>query len=78
MSFGSDLKVRSELGESGTACGRGMRDHLADDENGGTVADLCHEIGQFVERTDETLRVGAIDPTTLQELKDFIDSGGFR
>jgi hypothetical protein len=28
--------------------------------------------------TDETLRVGSVPPTVLQDLKDFIDGGGFR
>src|SRR5690349_10513055 len=59
MSFGSDLKMSGKLAEFGTACGRGMRDHLADYENGGTVADLLHETGQFVEPANKTSRIGA-------------------
>jgi len=31
---------------------RSMRDHVADDENGGTAGDLFDEIGQFIKGTD--------------------------
>ncbi len=34
-----------------------MRDHLADDENGGTAVDPFDQIRQFAERSDNGLRV---------------------
>ena len=41
---------------------RGMRDHVADDENGGTAVDLFDQIGQFIERADRRLRIGPRHP----------------
>ena len=34
-----------------------MRDHIADDENGGTAVDLFDQIRQFVERSNRGLRI---------------------
>ena len=61
MSCGGDLKVRGELGKLLMARGRGVRDHVADDENGGTAGDLFDEIGQFIKPADGRRRIAARD-----------------
>src|SRR6266566_6977479 len=41
---------------------RGVRDHVADDENGGTAIDLFDQRRQFIERSDSGLRIRSRHP----------------